>query len=67
MLKGLIDGDSFSLAINSAIHNLYSSAFITSLVSVFVAFLFFNAFWVIRTKVGPTALYDMFFKRKANN
>ncbi|PLW97267.1 MAG: hypothetical protein C0591_07045 [Marinilabiliales bacterium] len=63
MIKGLIDNESFSQALNSAIHELGETPFITSMVGVFVGFLFFNAFWVIRAKYGPKELYDLFFKK----
>jgi len=65
LIKGLVEGESFSQALKSAIHQLNSPAFITSFVGVLVSFLFFNAFWVIRAKIGPTALYAIFFKKDA--
>jgi hypothetical protein len=65
LIKDLIDRKGFSLALNDAIHQLVSPAFITTFIGVFVAFLFFNAFWVIRAQVGPSALYSMFFKKDA--
>lgn len=64
-IKGLIDGKVFSAALKSAFHELYTPSSVTTFVSVFIAFLFFNTFWVIRAKVGPAALYDMFFKKDA--
>ncbi len=65
LIKGLIHGDSFSEALNSGLHQLYTPTFITGFVGVLVAFLFFNTFWVIRAKLGPAALYAMFFKKDA--
>lgn len=64
LVKELIDGAAFSEAMSAAFHELYTPAEITTLVSVFIAFLFFNTFWVIRANLGPAALYDMFFKKK---
>jgi hypothetical protein len=66
LIKGLIDKESFSHAMGSAFHELSETTFITSMVGVFVAFLFFNTFWVIRAKYGPTALYALFFKKENN-
>ena len=63
-VKGLIDGDSFGQAWVHAFHHLGELHFLTSLVVVFIAFLFFNAFWVIRLHYGPKALYALFFKKK---
>lgn len=63
VIKGLIEKESFSQALNSAFHELCETPFITSMVGVFIGFLFFNAFWVIRAKYGPTALYTLFFKK----
>ena len=63
LIKGLIDKESFSQATYSALHGLGEPTFITSMVGVFVAFLFFNTFWVIRAKYGPKALYELFFKK----
>ncbi len=65
LIKGLIEGESFAEALNSAFHQLFSPAFITSITGVFIAFIFFNTFWVIRSKLGPAALYSMFFKKEA--
>jgi len=63
LIKGLINGGSFAEALTSGIHQIYSTTFITSFTGVFIAFLFFNTFWVIRAKLGPAALYAMFFKK----
>ena len=63
-IKGLIDGDSFGQAWVHAFKHLGELDFLTSLIVVFVAFLFFNAFWVIRLTYGPKALFDLFFKKK---
>ena len=63
-IKGLIDKESFSQAFISAIHELGKSSFITSMISVFIAFLFFNTFWVIRAKYGPKELYNLFFRKE---
>jgi hypothetical protein len=65
LVKGLIGGESFSEAMYSSLHTLYTPAFIISFVGVLIAFLLFNAFWVIRASIGPAALYEMFFKKKA--
>ena len=66
LIKELIDGESYSQALKATVHHLFSPAFITTFIGVFVAFLFFNAFWVIRANIGTTVLYNMFF-RKADN
>jgi hypothetical protein len=64
-IKGLIKKEAFTQAVSSAFHELGELTFITSVVGVFIAFLFFNTFWVIRAKYGPKELYDLFFKKKA--
>ena len=63
LIKGLIHGESISEALNGSFRILYSPAFITTYVGVFIAFLFFNAFWVVRSSIGPEALYKMFFNK----
>jgi len=64
LIRGLIDGESFSKAAEQTLHSLTTPAFIVSFVGVLIAFLLFNAFWVIRSSIGPAALYAMFFKKK---
>ena len=63
IIKGLIDKEGFSQAVGSATHELGEASFITSLVGVFVSFLIFNTFWVIRAKYGPKELFNLFFKK----
>jgi hypothetical protein len=63
LIKGLIDGESYSQALKSTIHYLFSPASVTTFIGVFIAFLFFNTFWIIRASIGTTALYNMFFKK----
>lgn len=65
-VKGLIDGDNFSQAWIHSFHHLEEKDFLTSLVVIFIAFLFFNAFWVIRMTYGPKELYKLFFSKKSN-
>lgn len=64
LIKGLIDGSDFLASSKLAFHELGELTYITSLVGIFVAFLFFNTFWVIRAKYGPVALYALFFKKE---
>jgi len=63
-VKGLIGGDNFSQAWVHSFHHIGSVKFIVGLVSIFIAFLIFNAFWVIRNHYGPKSLYNLFFKRE---
>jgi hypothetical protein len=63
LIKGLIEGGDFLHASSLAFHELGKLTYITSLIAIFVAFLFFNAFWVIRAKYGPTALFNLFFRK----
>lgn len=65
LIRGLIEGKSFPVAFETTLHQLYSPAFIISFVGVLIAFIFFNAFWVVRATIGPKALYRMFFKKDA--
>jgi len=61
-VKGLIKGDDFSQAWVHSFHHVTSVKFIINLVTIFIAFLIFNAFWVIRNHYGPKSLYKLFFK-----
>jgi len=63
LIKGVIDGETVLVASKHAFHQLGEMTYITSLVAIFVVFLFFNTFWVIRAKYGPTALFNLFFKK----
>ena len=63
-VKGLIDGNNFGQAWSHSFHHLGGLDFLTSLAIVFIAFLFFNAFWVIRLHYGPKELYKLFFRKK---
>lgn len=63
LTRGLVEGEGFSKAIDSTLHDFTTPAFIISFVGVLFAFLLFNAFWVIRSSIGPAALYTMFFKK----
>jgi hypothetical protein len=62
-VKGMIDGESLRESIAHAFKHLSGLEFAMSMIVVFIAFLFFNAFWVIRTKYGPKALYQLFFSK----
>lgn len=62
-IKGMIDGETATESMLEAFEHLSGHEFRMSMVVVFIAFLFFNAFWVIRSKYGPSALYALFFKK----
>jgi len=62
-VKGLINGDDFSQAWLHSFQHIGSLKFIISLVAIFIAFLIFNSFWVIRNHFGPKELYKLFFKK----
>jgi len=64
IVKGLIMGDGFSHSLSHAVHYLGGKVFVTSLVAVFIIFLFFNTFWVVRNHYGPRELYKIFFKKE---
>lgn len=64
IIKGLINGHPFSESVSHSFHYIKGSDFLSSLVVVFIAFLFFNTFWAIRHSVGAKALYHLFFKKK---
>jgi len=64
LLKGLIHHESFSHAFSGSLKKLGTANFLTSMSGVFVAFLFFNVFWVIRAKYGAAELYKLFFNKK---
>lgn len=65
LVKGLIHGDGFTKAVEATLHSFTTPAFIVSFVGIMIAFLMFNAFWVIRATIGPAELYGMFFKRES--
>lgn len=65
-IKGLIEGMGAGEAIVYAMNHLGSIDFMLSVAIVYVTFLFFSAFWVIRNEYGPRPLYHLFFKRKMN-
>jgi len=67
LIKGLVHNETFSVALSDAIKNLGTAPFLTSMAGVFVAFLFFNVFWVIRAKYGSTALFNLFFTKKSRS
>jgi hypothetical protein len=63
-VKSLIDGDSFGFAWQHAFQYLGTKEFMLRLVVIFIVFLFFNAFWVIRVRYGPAELRQLFFSKK---
>ena len=63
LIKGLVDGESFGNAWTLSVQYLGSMEFAINLVILFIVFLVFNAFWVIRNYFGPKALYDLYFKK----
>lgn len=65
LIKALFHKVGFVEAANSAFHELTTVTFFTTAVGLFFTFLFFNAFWVIRAKYGPDALYSLFFKENS--
>lgn len=67
LVKGLIGGESFAASLEHSFHGLYAQPFLVSFVGVFISFLIFNAFWVIRANIGAAALYDMFFIKKSRD
>ena len=60
-VKSLVDGDAFGLAWQHAFQYLGTKEFALRLVVIFIVFLFFNAFWVIRVHYGPKELRKLFF------
>lgn len=62
-IKGLIGDMGAGEAINQALHFLFTLPFILTSAVVFITFLFFSAFWVIRNEYTPDALYKLFFKK----
>ena len=66
-IKGLIEGLSAGEAIIHALYYLGSLEFILTVAIVYISFLTFSTFWVIRNEYGPKSLYLLFFKRKKEN
>lgn len=62
-IKGLIKGDGFLNAWEHAFNYIISKPSIIDMIIVFIVFLIFNTFWVIRNKIGAKAMHELFFKR----
>lgn len=61
-IKGLIKGDGFVKALDDTFNNLMSKESLINIITVFIIFLLFNTFWVIRNYIGANKLYKLFFK-----
>lgn len=66
-IKGLIEDLTAAEAIKHAIYYLGSLDFVLTVAIVYISFLTFSTFWVIRNEYGPKSLYLLFFKRKKKN
>lgn len=62
-IKGLIDGVSGGEAIKHAVLYLSRIEFLLTAAIVYISFLIFSTFWVIRNEYGPKSLHQLFFKR----
>lgn len=60
---GLIKGIGIIESFAQNVENLTSKHGLAKLIILFISFLIFNAFWVIRAYVGPDKLYRLFFNK----
>ena len=60
---GLIKGIGIIESFAQNVENLTSKHGLAKLIILFISFLIFNAFWVIRAYIGPDKLYRLFFKK----
>jgi len=64
LAKGLFHGESFGSAISHAFRELLTVEFLGSCAMLFIVFILFNGFWVIRNHLGPSEFYRLFFARQ---
>ena len=60
---GLIKGMGIIESFTDNAENLISKHGLAKLIILFISFLIFNAFWVIRAYIGPHKLYRLFFHK----
>jgi hypothetical protein len=63
-IKGLIKGDGFIEACKGAFHHLGERGFVASVIGLYIVFLFFNTFWILRNHYGPKELFNIYFKKE---
>ncbi|GEM_PF-6385889 len=59
---GLFSGNRIIESISNNTHHLMSHEGLATLIVLSITFIFFNAFWVIRTHIGPKQLFALYFK-----
>ena len=62
-VTGLIKGMGIIESFTDNAEILISKHGLAKLIILFISFLIFNAFWVIRAYIGPHKLYRLFFKK----
>ena len=62
-VTGLIKGMGIIESFTDNAEILISKHGLAKLIILFISFLIFNAFWVIRAYIGPDKLYRLFFKK----
>lgn len=62
-VMGLFNGVGIIESFGRNLENLSSDHGDATLIILFITFVIFNAFWVIRAHVGPGRLYRLFFNR----
>jgi len=64
LLKGLFHGDSFGSALGHAFGELLTVDFLGTSAMLFIVFVLFNGFWVVRSHLGPKKFYRLFFTKQ---
>ncbi|WP_430816874.1 hypothetical protein [Carboxylicivirga sp. RSCT41] len=63
-IMGLIHGEGLLEALGSNLHHTISMEGLATMVVLFLTFFIFNAFWVIRSHLGPQNLYALYFSKE---
>ncbi|UTW63988.1 hypothetical protein KFE98_07560 [bacterium SCSIO 12741] len=61
-IKALFTGELAGEALKHNFHNLSSIQGLATLLILFITFLIFNSFWILRMHVGPKKLFNLYFK-----
>lgn len=62
-VMGLFKGEGIIESFTHNVENLTSKHGLAALIILFISFIIFNAFWMIRAYVGPGKLYRLFFEK----
>lgn len=63
-IKALFTDETVGEAVTHNFHNLTSVKGLATFLILFVTFLIFNSFWVLRMELGPKKLFQLYFGKK---